>query len=310
MGPKGRKIKKIEQDLALYIMVLVPILLILVFSYLPMSGILLAFKDVKLNRSLPENILFGDWVGFKYFRMFLNDLFFWNIFRNTILVSVLTLAFGFPAPILLALMLNEVRNDKFKRVTQTISYLPHFLSVVVIVGLMMQILSPSTGVVNSMITALGGKPIYFMTKPEWFRPLYVLSDIWQGIGWGSIIYIAAIAGLDPQLYEAASIDGAGRYRKMVHITLPGIMPTIIILFLMSIGSVLQVSFEKILIMQGNQGLTKSTSEVLDTFVYARGIKGSQHSYATAVGLFKSVIGFSLLTFANYLSRKHTETSLW
>jgi len=269
-----------------------------------MYGVLLAFKNFKYNLG----ILGSQWAGLKYFKAFLTDSSFWDIIRNTITISVLKLIFGFPAPIILALMLNEVVHNKFKRIVQTVSYLPHFVSWVVVVTILQKLLSPNVGLVNDIRHSMGLDPIFFMGEPRLFYVLVVISDIWKGVGWGSIIYLAALTNIDPTLYEAAEIDGAGRFRKITSITLPCLMPTIGILLIMSLSGILNAGFDQIYLMQTPS--TLGVSEVLDTYVLKKGIRQGEFSYSTAIGLFKSVISMFLIITVNNVSRRLTEVSLW
>ncbi len=233
----------------------------------------------------------------------------WKLIRNTILLNVYDLIFHFPAPIILAILFNELKNRAFKRFVQTVSYMPHFLSTVVIAGIIVIFLSPTTGIVNHLLVRFFGiEPIMFLGLPEWFRTIYIGSEIWQRIGWGTILYLAAIAGIDPTLYEAAKIDGASRFQQIRHITFVGMVPVMIILFVLNLGSFMEVGFQKILLLYNP--MNYETSDVINTFVYRRGILDADFSFATAVGLFQSVIGFILVVFANRMARKYSETSLW
>lgn len=227
---------------------------------------------------------------------------------NTISISVYQLVFGFPIPILLALMINEVRSGPFKKLVQNITYAPHFLSVVVIAGMLTSFLHPEKGIVNHFIMLFGGESIDLLSEPSWFKPVYIISGIWQNAGWNSIIYISALAGIDPQLHEAAKIDGAGRLARIIHVNLPGILPTIVILLILNVGQIMNVGFEKVFLLQND--LNKSASDIISTFSYSIGIKGGQYSFASAIGLFNSVINFTLLVLVNTVSRKLGETSLW
>ncbi len=295
---------KFMSYLPLYLMLLVPVTLVLLFKYLPMFGLVIAFK----NYTLADGIFGSEWVGFKWFSKFLPLAKFWQVFRNTFLLSFYSLLYGFPAPIILAISINEVRNKAFKRFTQTVSYLPHFISTVVVVGMISQLLSPSTGAVNNLLKALGHEPVHFLQSAKWFRTIYVSSGIWQHVGWNSILYLAAITTIDPQLYEACIIDGGSRFRQIFHITIPGITPTIIILLLINLGRILEVGFEKVLLTY--VPLTYSTADIISTYVYRRGIVDLDFGYSTAVGLFKSVVSFTLITGANKVARRFSETSLW
>lgn len=276
-----------------------------IFCYLPMSGIVIAFKDFRPARGIWGSKWSNPW--YKWFKQFFNGYYFERLLRNTLLINLYDLIFGFPAPILLALLLNELRHTGFKRVVQTISYLPHFISSVVVCGIILDFFS-SSGVVNQIIMAFGGEKILFWQKPEWFRTLYVGSGIWQGVGYGSIIYLSALGGVDAELYDAAAIDGCGRFRRAIHVTLPGILPTIIIMLILRVGSMLNVGFEKIILLY-NETIYE-TADVISSFVYRYGLTNGNYSYATAVGLFNSVFNFLLLIIVNYVSRKVSEISLW
>jgi putative aldouronate transport system permease protein len=288
----------------IYLFLLPPLIWYLIFAYYPMYGVLLAFKDFKYNLG----ILGSPWVGLRYFKAFLSDSNFFEVIRNTLSISVLKLICGFPAPIILALMLNEVIHSKFKRVVQTVSYLPHFVSWVVVATLLQKILSPNAGIINDIRMSLGKEPIFFMGDPKLFYPLVVLSDIWKGVGWGSIIYLAALTNIDPTLYEAAEIDGAGRWSMIFRITLPCLAPTIGILLIMSLSGLLNAGFDQIYLLQTPS--TLRVSEVLDTYVLKKGIRQGEFAYATAIGLFKSFISMILIVTVNNISRRLTEISLW
>ncbi len=291
---------------ALYVMLIPGILNLILFKYVPMYGIIIAFQSYYPA----QGILHSPWVGFRHFVDFVTDPYFYRIIRNTIVLGVLSLVISFPMPIIFALLLNELRGNRFKRVTQTISYMPYFLSGVVVIGLLRDMVSPSTGSINVLIKALGGTPIEFIVRPEWFRFLYIVSGIWQGIGFGSIIYLAAISGVNPELYESAVIDGAGRFAQVRHITIPSILPTIAILFILSVGGILGNDFQKILLMYSP--LTYETADVMSTYMYRMGIEsaGSDFSYASAVGLFTAVISLFFLTITNRISKSLSEYSLW
>ncbi|NLG24468.1 MAG: sugar ABC transporter permease [Clostridiales bacterium] len=271
-----------------------------------MYGVLIAFKDFKYNLG----ILGSPWVGFRYFRNFLSDSYFYDLIRNTLSISLLKLFCGFPAPILLALMINEVRHTKYKKVVQTLSYLPHFVSWVVVVTLLQKLFSPYTGAVNELRLLINpsAQPIFYMGEQKYFYPLVVLSDIWKGVGWGSIVYLAALTNIDPSLYEAAEIDGAGRFAKIGHITLPGIFPTIGILLILSLSGILNAGFDQIYLMQ--KPSTMQIAEVLDTYVLKRGLQQGQFAYATAIGLFKAAISTALIVLVNNITRRLSEVSLW
>lgn len=288
----------------LYLMLTPMLCYYLIFEYFPMYGSIIAFKDFN-----PFQGIFGSpWVGFKYFEQFFQSVYFWRLIRNTLLINVYYLMVGFTAPIILALMINEIRAKIFKRTVQTIVYMPHFLSIVVVSGMIFSFLSPRTGLVNLLITMLGGKPISFLTEPNWFSTIYVWSGVWQEAGWGSIIYLAALTSIDPQLYEAAKVDGASRWQQLLRITIPSLIPVITIMFILRMGRMMNVGFEKIMLLYNP--VTYETADVISTYVYRRGILGAEFSFSTAVGLFNSVINFTLLITFNYLSKKFNKTSLW
>lgn len=298
-------IKRIMEHKYIYLLILPAILWYFVFCYIPMYGITLAFKDFRFDKGL----LWSPWAGTKYLMQFLTSFDFWKIIRNTLLISFLKLVVGFPAPIILALLLNEVRKAAFKRIIQTVSYLPYFVSWVVVITLFSKFLSPYGGVINDIKVALfGGEPVYFMGESTYFYPLVLFTDMWKNVGWGSIIYLASLAGINPELYEAAIMDGAGKWKSMIHITLPGIRPTIGIIFILSIGNLMRAGFDQIYLMQTPGVLDQA--EILDTYVLKSGIKLGKFSYATAAGLFQSVISMLLIIFANKVSKKATEISLW
>ncbi|WP_108992810.1 ABC transporter permease [Paenibacillus agaridevorans] len=295
--------KQIKSSGYLYLIFLVPLVYFLIFKYGPMFGILIAFKDYNVF----QGVLNSEWAGWKHFESFIFDPYFWKLVRNTLLLNIYMIIFYFPAPILLALLLNEIRFKAFKRVVQSISYLPHFLSTVVVAGMLVNFLA-TDGLINQIIASLGFNKIQFLMLPEWFRTIYISSDIWQKIGWGSIIYLAALSGVDPHLYEAAKMDGANRFKQAIHVTLPGISSVIMILFLLTLGDLMSIGFEKILLLY--TGPTYETADVISTFVYRRGLLGADFSYGAAVGLFQSVISFLLIVGANYAARKLNATSLW
>jgi putative aldouronate transport system permease protein len=288
-----------------YVLMFAPVLVYyIMFKYTPMLGILISFKDYNLFRGFAQS----PWVGLKYYRMFFDNRDALTIIKNTVLLGGYKLLFGFPAPIVLALLLNELRSKLFKRFVQTVSYMPYFLSTVVVASMLVLFLSPSTGVVNHALSWLGVQPIAFLQKTEWFRTLYVSSEIWQHVGWGSILYLAAITTIDPQLYEAARMDGAGRWKQTIHVTLPGIASTIVIMFILQIGHILEIGFEKVFLLSNSA--TYDTSDIISTYVYRIGILQGNYSYATAIDLFMGVIGFVLVYVSNQISRRLGETSLW
>lgn len=293
----------LKRHWAIYVMALPVIAYYLLFHYGPMYGLQIAFKDF----STVKGIWGSPWVGFRHFESFFNGIYFWRLIKNTILINVYELLFGFPAAIVLALLLNEIRNSMFKRVVQTISYLPHFISIVVVAGMMVDFLG-RTGLINQIIATFGIEPIDFLKEASWFRFLFVSSGIWQGIGWGSIIYLAAMATIDPTLYEAARMDGANRWKQTLHITIPGIMPTIVILFILNMGNMLSVGSEKVLLLYNP--LTYETGDVISTYVYRKGVLEASYSFTAAVGLFNSIVSFILIVSANSISKRLTENKLW
>ncbi|REJ06769.1 sugar ABC transporter permease [Microbacterium bovistercoris] len=295
--------RALKRDWRLYTFLILPLLFLLIFRYIPMLGNIIAFR-----RFRPGGSIFGDeWVGFYYFETFIHSAQFWQVFWNTVILGGFTLLICFPLPIILALMLNELRLRRFKRIVQTISYLPHFMSVVIVAGLVLQI-TALNGTINQIVQAFGAEPIPFMQQPQWFRSIYVSSEAWQTVGWGTILYLAALTTIDEQLYEAARIDGANRWQQTWHITLPGIRPTMVVLLILNIGSFMAVGFEKVLLLQNP--LIYSTADVISTYLYRVGIQSAQFSYATAIGLFEALIGLTLVLGANYISRRLVGTSLW
>lgn len=277
--------------------------LLLVFHYYPLYGLQIAFKDFIATKG----IMGSPWVGLKHFERFFDSYYFWRLIKNTIGIGVFTLLISFPIPIIIALLLNEVKSLRFKKFVQTVIYAPHFLSTVVVVGMLLLFLK-SDGMINQIIMLFGGIPIDFISEPAWFKSIYVLSDVWQTMGWSSIIYIAALAAVDPAQHEAAMIDGASKFQRIIHINIPAIMPTIIILFILNVGSVMAIGFEKVFLMQND--LNMSASDVISTFVYRSGILEAQYSFSAAVGLFNSIINFILLIMVNRIAKKVSDTSLW
>ena len=296
--------RALYRDRYLIILISPVVLYFLVFAYYPMYGVIIAFKEYRVALG----IWGSPWIGFDHFIRFFQSIFFTRLITNTLLISLYSLLWGFPIPIIFALLLNEFRDGIFKRSVQTISYFPHFISLVVVCGMVIDFLSPQGGIVNQLIVMLGGEPIHFLGRPEWFRTVLIGSTIWQSFGFGSIIYFAAISGINPELYEAARIDGAGRFRQMWHITLPGIRPTILTLLILNIGNIMSVGFERIILLYSPA--TFATADVISTYVYRIGILGAQHSFAAAIGLFNSVINVIILLTVNRLSRKFFSISLW
>ena len=296
--------KSVKRDKYLILMVLPCILFFVIFHYIPMFWNIIAFEKYNAR----QGIFGSQWVGLENFRRFFASPYAFRVIRNTLVINLMDLVFGFPVPIIFALLLNEVRNNKVKRTIQTFTYLPHFISVVVVVGMMNILLSPTDGLVNKLIVGLGGNSINFLVDVKWFRWLYVLSNIWQNFGWDSIIYFAAIAGINAEIYEAAMVDGAGRWKKMIYITLPSIVPTVIILLIMRIGWLLSVGFEKVLLMYNEA--TYEVADVISTYIYRASLLNADFSYGTAIGLFNCVISLVLVLGANWVSRRFSETSLF
>lgn len=308
---KGGIIKRdLQQNWILYLMVLPVLVYYFIFNYMPMGGILLAFKDYKavLGNSFFENLMQSDWIGFKYFIEFFSSVYFKRIMINTFKISFASIVFGFPAPIILALLINEVNTKWYKKTIQTVTYLPYFLSLVVICG-MIRTFTASDGVVSQLLSAITGKEaVTMLNYPNKFLPVYVISEIWNSVGWGSIIYLSALAGINDELYEAARIDGANRWKQVLHVTIPGILPTIMIMLIMRLGQVLVVGSEKILLLYND--MTRETAEVISTYVYEKGIVNREYGFSTAVGLFNAIVNIVFLVLSNQISKKVTETSLW
>lgn len=301
----GRRLKKAaRRDLPLWILAVPGLTALIVFSYFPIYGLIIAFQDY----SPGLGFLGSPWVGFKHFARLFRDPYFFRTFRNTVILGVYTLVFTFPAPLLFALLLNELRSRWFKKAVQTVSYLPNFISVVIVVGFLIDFTSLSDGVINDVIAFFGGERIHFMAEPEWFRFLYVVSDIWQGVGVGSIIYLAAIAGIGVELYESAYLDGATKLQQMRYITLPCLMPTIAILLILQVGELFGADFQKIMLMYSP--LTYETADVISTYVYRSGVRGGALSYSTAVGFFLSVISFLFVFAADRISNRISDISVF
>lgn len=296
--------KGIKRNWELYLLISPVLAFFILFEYVPMYGVQIAFK----NFFVTKGIWGSPWVGLEQFERFFESFYFWRLLGNTLFIGLYQIAAGFPVPILLALMLHEVGHKRFKQGIQTILYAPHFLSTVVVVGLLLIFLSPQYGLVNHVLTLMGWQPIAFLTQPEWFKSVYVLSGVWQQMGWNSIIYLAALAAIDPHLHEAAQVDGASRLRRIWHINLPGLRPTIVILLILNMGTVLGVGFEKIYLMQNS--LNMQASDVIATHVYRSGIIGAEYGFSAAIGLFNSVVNFAVLVTVNAIARKAGETSLW
>jgi len=302
-----RKIGLIKKNRLYYLLIIPGILFFILFKYVPMYGIIIAFKEVMPFDGIKE-MLAAPWVGLKHFETFFNSYYFPQLMRNTIVISGLKLLIGFPAPVIFAILLNEVRHTMFKRTIQTISYMPHFISMVVLAGLIVTLLTTDGGLVNNLIVKLGGSPIYFLGDNKYFRGVLILSSVWKDLGWNAIIYLAAITSVDPQLFEAARVDGAGKFRQIWNITLPSISNIVVIMLILSIGNILEAGFEQVLLLYSQP--VYETGDIIDTFVYRRGIQQMDYSFATAVGFFKSAIAFVLVIAANTIAKKFGKESIW
>ncbi len=292
-----------KRNKSLYFIVIPVLLFYILFMYKPMYGALIAFQNY-----VPAKGMSGSkWVGFDQFIKFFNSPYFFRLIRNTLVLSLYSLVFCFPAPVILALLLNEVKSKKFKSVTQTVTYLPHFVSMVVAVGIIKEFCL-SDGLINDIIVSLGGERSALLQNPAFYRSIYIISDIWQEVGWGSIIYLAALSGIDSQLYEAASIDGAGKLKQMIHVTIPGIMPTVIIMLILRMGSLMSMGYEKTILLYNPS--TYETADIISSYIYRVGLLEQNWSYSTAIGLLNSIINCFMLVAANKLSKKVTENSLW
>ena len=295
--------KDLKKYWMLYILILPLLAYYIIFRYVPMYGVIISFKDYKLLQGINGS----PWAGFKHFRDFFGSVYFTRLLKNTIVISMESLIFGFPVPIILALLLNEITCEPFKKAVQTAVYLPHFVSIIVLCG-MVRAFTASDGVINDLLVLFGVERRTMLLVPSLFRPIYIIEGIWQDAGWGSIIYLAALSGVDVQLYEAARIDGAGRFKQMWHITLPGIMPTIVIMLILRIGRIMDVGYEKIILLYNE--VIYETADVISTYVYRKGLLNGEYDFSTAVGLFNSVVNLILLVSANAFSRKLNDTSLW
>jgi putative aldouronate transport system permease protein len=296
--------KQIKTNYELYLLILPPVVYFLIFRYWPMYGAQIAFKDF-----LPSQGIWGSrWIGFEHFKTFFEQYNFWEIISNTVLLSFWNLIIAFPIPIIMALLLNHLRQEKLKRFIQTIIYAPYFISTVVLVGMLHVFFAPDGGMVNNIIQLFGGKPILFMQQSAWFRPLYIFSTVWQETGFASVIYLAALAGIDPHLHEAAIVDGASKLQRIRHIDLPGIAPTVVVLFILAVGNLMNIGFEKVFLMQND--LNVDVSEIIPTYVYKMGIQQAQYSFSAAVGLFNAAINLILLIIVNKTAKKISGNGLF
>lgn len=297
--------KQFKGSWMLTLMILPGVIYYIIFHYVPMYGILIAFQNYKLGSSM----IAGPWVGFKHFITFFQHQYLFRLVKNTLIINIYQVLFSFPVPILLALMLNEVRNRKIKNFVQTVSYLPHFISMVAVAGMLTVLLSPENGIVNILLVNIFGiEPVYFLASTKWYRTVYILSDIWKTAGYGSVVYLAALSSVPLELYEAATLDGASRLQKTIHVSIPSILPTIIIMLILKLGGIMSLGVDKSLLLQ--TPITYGVSDVISTFVYRRGLENAEYSFASAVGLFNSVINALMLAGANAVSRKLSDTALW
>ena len=298
----GKYLKKYWQY---YLLMFVPLIYYLIFKYVPMAGNIIAFRRYRAG----GNIFGSEWSGLKYFKQFITDQTFWRAFKNTLVLNISYLLVRFPLTLIFALLLNEIQNLKWKKFVQTVSYLPHFISMVIVTGMIRELISTS-GPINALIQKIGGQPVSFIAQAEWFTPIFVLSGVWQALGWGTILYLAAMAGINPSLYEAAEVDGANHFQRVWHVTIPCILPTITTLLILDIGGLVGsgASFEKVYLLYNP--MVYETADIISTFVYRIGLNSGNYSYATAVGLFEAILNLFLLTFANKISKKITGSGLW
>lgn len=298
------RLKRVASAWQLYVLLAPALIYIAVFKYWPMYGVQIAFR----NYNPVDGFLGSPWVGLANFQRFVSSFQFERVLENTVWLAVLGLLIAFPVPIVLALLVNQLQARRFKKLTQTVLYSPAFISTVVVVGMMFVLLSPRSGLINNALQLFGGQPVFFMGSADWFRPVYVVSDIWQHAGFSMVVYLAALTGIDPALHDAAKVDGANKFQRIRHIDIPGIMPVITVLFILAIGNLLNVGFEKALLMQTN--LNTQTSEIVQTYVYHAGLQQAQFSYSAAIGLFNSLLNLALLVTFNWVARRATKTSLW
>lgn len=305
MVKKKTVLEYLRRNWQYYAMMLIPVIYYLVFRYVPMAGNIIAFRRYRAGHSI-----FGDeWSGLKYFRQFVGDLTFWRAFRNTLVLNVSYLLFRFPLTLIFALLLNEIRMYNVKKFVQTVSYLPHFISMIIVTGMIRELVSMN-GPINQFLRMFGMEPVSFISSPEWFTPIFVVSGVWQNLGWGTILYLAAMSGIDPSLYEAAEVDGANHFQRVWHVTIPCIMPTIATLLILDFGGLVGSggAFEKVFLLYNP--MTYEKADIISTFVFRMGLGSGNYSYATAVGLFEGLLNLFLLTIANKVSKKVSGASLW
>lgn len=301
----GKKTKRaFRRDWQLLVLCALPVLYFIIFHYVPMYGVQIAFKDFQAS----EGIMGSAWVGFDHFKRFFSSSQFWPLIKNTLLLSFMQILLGFPIPILFAIMLNQTKNKKYKKFVQSVAYCPHFISIVVLTGMLYIFLSPRNGIINNVIQMFGGDPIFFLGDAKYFKWTFVLSGIWQNAGWSAIIYIAALAGISPDLYEAAQVDGANKWQRIRHIDLPGILPTVVMMLILECGKVMNLGFQKAYLMQNAQNL--ASSEIISTYIYKVGMIDAQYSYSAAINLFNNLVNIILLVSVNRIAKKVTDNSLW
>ena len=296
--------KAFVRDWQLMVLCILPVAYFIIFHYVPMYGVQIAFKDFRAI----DGIWDSPWCGFKHFRRFFTSPQFWPLLKNTLQLSLMQLTISFPIPIILAIMLNQAKNHKFRRFVQSVVYCPHFISIVVLTSMLYIFLSPRNGIVNTIIQALGGDPIFFLGEAKYFKLTFVISGVWQNAGWDAIIYIAALAGISPDLYEAASVDGANKWQRIWHIDLPGILPTMVMMFILEVGKVMNLGMQKAYLMQNAQNL--AASEIISTYIYKIGLINAQYSYSAAVNLFNNLVNIFLLVTCNAIAKKVTKNGLW
>jgi putative aldouronate transport system permease protein len=300
----GSYSKKIKRHWRLYLLILLPLAYLVIFKYIPMYGAQIAFRDYNVMRGFSGS----EWVGMKHFNDFVSSPNFWLLIKNTLFISLFQLLVGFPAPIVLSLALNEIKNGFFKKFMQLVTFAPYFISTVVMVSMIILFLTPRLGFVDLIVKGLGFESVNFLGIPEYFKSIYVFSDVWQHIGYGAVMYLAALAGINPDLYEAARVDGASRFQKLLHIDIPGLLPVATIMLILNVGQIMNIGFEKIFLMQN--ALNLSTSEVISTYVYKIGLIEANFSFSAAIGLFNSIINLILLLIVNFIARRISDTSLW
>ena len=301
----GRRIgRAFSRDWQLMVLCILPVIYYIVFHYIPMYGVQIAFK----NFTAAEGIWGSQWIGFDHFKRFFNSYQFWPLLKNTLILSGSQILIGFPIPIILAIMFNQMKNVRFRKFVQTATYCPHFISIVVLIGMLNIFLSPNSGIINNFLGLFGVDPVHYIGSAEWFRPIFIISGIWQHAGWSAIIYIAALAGISPDLYEAAQVDGANKWRVIKHIDLPGLVPTAVMMLILEVGKVMNIGFQKAFLLQNGTNIL--TSEIIPTYIYKVGFIDTQYSYSAAISLFNNIVNIILLLAVNKMAQKTSENSLW